>query len=204
MKPVLLLVLLAAALPARAVDKPLRLSGGAKAEEALRRFVVADKRLKASLDAAAAREDAFLAESRDVGLRDAVSGNDRGSLFERLPGVKTPEGSACATLAACATPELSADASAPELIPDAIRRLVRPWMLLQQARGSELILSSVSGRGDALITMTLKNLDAAPLTLNVAPRPLGGFELWFDRSLVLASLYDRERVAALKTSARRP
>lgn len=215
MKQALLLVALAVALPARAADKPLRLSGGPKSEDALRKFVTSDKRLKAKIDDAAAREAAFLAENRDSDLRDAVSdgngeerfqhelanasGNDRARVLEQLPGLKVPTGAVCATLSACATPELSADVTDAELLPDAVRRLVRPWMLLQQARGSELELSPVSAEGDAFLTVTLKDSDAAPLTLNVSPRLLGGFKLWFDQPLVLASLYDRERSDALKS-----
>jgi len=217
-KSALALVLLAAALPVRAADKPLRLSGGPKAEDALRRFVTGDKRLKAKLDDAAAREEAFLAENRDGDLRDAVSdaagperlkrelaaasGADRARVLERLPGLKAPAGASCATLAECATPELAADVSDAELLPDALRRLVRPWMLLQQARGSEIALAPAAGEGDAALTVTLRDLDAAPLTLNVSPRLLGGFKVWFDQPLVLAALYGRERDAALKTVRR--
>jgi hypothetical protein len=215
MKPALLLVVLAVALPARAADKPLRLSGGPKSEDALRKFVTSDKRLKAKLDDAAAREEAFLAENRDSDLRDAVSDtngpdelkrqlavaadSDRARLLQQLPGLKSPAAPACATLTDCATPDLAADVTDAELLPDAVRRLVRPWMLLQQARGSELELSPVSAEGDAFLTVTLKDSAAAPLTLNVSPRLLGGFKIWFDQPLVLASLYDRERTDALKS-----
>lgn len=218
MKYLLPLVLLAFALPASAADKPLRLTGGPKSEDALRRFLAADKRLKAKLDDAAAREEAFLAESRDSDLRDAVSdtnpidelkrqldsasGADRARALETLPGMKAPAAPSCATLADCATPELAADVNDAELLPDALRRLVRPWMLLQQARGSSAVLEPVEGAGDATLTVTLKDSDAAPLTLNVSPRLLGGFKVWFDQPLVLASLYGRERDAALKSARR--
>jgi hypothetical protein len=33
----------------------------------------------------------------------------------------------------------------------------------------------------------------------VSPRLLGGFKVWFDEPLVLASVYGRERDAALKS-----
>ena len=218
MKYLLPLVLLAVSLPASAADKPLRLTGGPKSEDALRRFIAGDKRLKAKLDDAAAREEAFLAESRDSDLRDAVSdidpaealkrqlasasGADRARALEALPGMKAPEAPACLTLNDCATPELAADVADAELLPDALRRMVRPWMLLQQARGSSAVLEPVEGSGDATLTVTLKDLDSAPLTLNVSPRLLGGFKVWFDQPLVLASLYGRERDAALKTVRR--
>ncbi len=208
------LVVLTAALPARAADKPLRLSGGPKSEDALRKFVSTDKRLKAKIDDAAAREEAFLAENRDTDLRDAVSDtsgpdelkrqlavaadSDRARLLQQLPGLKAPAAPSCATLADCATPDLASDVTDAEQLPEAVRALVRPWMLLQQARGSELELSPVSAEGDAFLVVTLKDSDAAPLTLNVSPRLLGGFKVWFDQPLVLASLYGRERADALK------
>lgn len=218
MKPALLLAVLAVALPVRAADKPLRLSGGPKSEDALRRFIAGDKRLKAKLDDAAAREEAFLAESRDSDLRDAVSdtnpadelkkelasasGAGRVRALEQLPGMKAPAAPDCASLSDCATPDLAADVPDAERLPDALRRLVRPWMLLQQARGSEAVVTPVDGSGDATLTVTLKDCDAAPLTLNVSPRLLGGFKVWYDQPLVLASLYGRERDAALKSPRR--
>jgi len=69
-------------------------------------------------------------------------------------------------------------------------------MLLQQARGSSVEITPAT-TGDAVLTLKLKGLDAPPLTLNVSPRLLGGFKVWFDSPLVLASLYGRERDAAL-------
>lgn len=212
--PLLLALLTVAAAPLRAAEKPLRLKGGPKSEDALRKFVSSDPRFKAKIDDAAKREEAFLAENRDSDLRDAVSEtsgpdavrlqlegvpvSDRARVLEQLPGLKAPVPSNCAALADCARPELAMDVASAEQLPDAVRGLVRPWMLLQQARRSEVVLSPVSGEGDALLTVTLKGLDAAPLTLNVSPRILGGFKVWFDQPLLLASLYGRERDAALK------
>lgn len=54
-----LLLVLAAAVPALAAPLSVRLSGGAKAEDKLRRFVEQDARLKARLEDAARREEAF-------------------------------------------------------------------------------------------------------------------------------------------------
>ena len=42
---------------------------------------------------------------------------------------------------------------------------------------------------------TLRGMDAAPLVLNVSPRLLGGFNVWFDEPARLADLYERERAA---------
>lgn len=191
-----LLALLAAPVPA---DAKLRLSGGPKAEDRLRRFVAGDRVLRERLADAARREEAFRAEARDGELRDAVSDLPvrREQLIEQLPGMKLPPAPTCPTLRECASPELAADVPDAERLPDAVRRLVRPWMLLQQARGSVAEISPAS-EGDAILSVRLRGLDAEPLILNVSPRLLGGFKVWFDRPLLLAALYGRERDALLE------
>lgn len=184
------------AAPARSI----RLAKGPKAEDVLRRFVERDPSLKARFDDAARREESFLAEVRDSDLRDSVadkSGPEELKLqLSRLPGMKAPLAPVCRSLGDCAVPDLALDVADSERLPDSVRRLVRPWMLLQQARGSSVEITAAS-TGDAVLTLTLKDLDAPPLTLNVSPRLLGGFKVWFDSPLVLASLYGRERDAAL-------
>lgn len=206
MRKALFLSLLAAA-PALAAS-PVRLSGGAKAEDRLRRFVEQDASLKARLDDASRREEAFVAESRETDLRDAVSdfsgerlrsGLDKNAL-SALPGMKAAPLPSCHTLAACPTPELAVDVADPARLAETVRRLVRPWMVLQQARGSEAVVAAAEGPGDAALTVKLRDLDAQPLVLNVSPRLLGGFKVWFERPLVLAALYGRERDAALRAS----
>jgi hypothetical protein len=215
MKLPLLLLAAAIAAPARAADKPLFLTGGPKAEDALRRFVERDPRLKAKLDGAAAREEALLAAGRDPDLRDAVSDSngpdqfkrklaqasapDRAALLQKLPGLKSPAAPTCRALSECASPELSVQVADAALLPDAVRRLVRPWMLLQQARGSDVELIPVDGAGDAALKVAVKGLSPAPLTLAVTPNQ-SGFKVWFERAPELASLYSRERDAALKSS----
>ena len=216
MKLSLLLVAATLSAPVRAADKPLFLTGGPKAEDALRRFVERDPKLKAKLDAAAQREEVLLAAGRDPDLRDAVSDEngpdqfkrrlaqaappERTSLLARLPGVEAPPAPTCLALSECAEPALSASVADAALLPDALRRLVRPWMLLQQARGSKVELIPADGEGDAALKIALKGLAAEPLTLNVTPSRAGGFSVWFDRPQELAALYVRERAAALKAS----
>jgi hypothetical protein len=197
------LLLAAAAAPVHAADKPLFLTGGTQAEDALRRFVERDPKLKAKLDEASQREENLLAADRDPDLRDAVSDGsqlDRAALLRRLPGLKALAAPTCRALSECAAPELSVEVADASLLPDALRRLVRPWMLLQQARGSKVELTPAGGKGDAALNVALKGLSSSPLTLNVTPNRPGGFKVWFDRPQELAELYVRERDAALKST----
>lgn len=213
--PLLLLAAATLAAPAFAADKPLFLTGGPKAEDALRRFVERDPKLKARLDEASQRQEKILASQREPDLRDAVSdaggpdafkrklaqasAPERAALIQRLPGLKAPPSPSCRALAECASPDLSVQVADSALLADAVRRLVRPWMLLQQARGSEVALTPADGAGDAAVKVGLKGLSPAPLTLNVTPNS-GGFKVWFERPEETAALYARERAAALQAS----
>ena len=194
--------LLALLLACAASASPVRLSGGPKSEDKLRRFVETDARLKARLVDAARREEVFLAEARETDLRDAVSDINgferRRAVLDALPGMKAASEPSCRTIVDCPSPELAVEVPDVERLPDALRRMVRPWMALQHARGSELVVTPVDGPGDAALAVSLRDLDAQPLVLNVAPRLLGGFKVWFDRPFVLAALYGRERSAILR------
>ena len=217
MKVSILLSLILTA-PAFAASAPhrsiVRLSAGSKSENKLRRFVSQDALLKARLDEAARREEFYIAEARESDLRDAVSdihsgdqlrsglaktaGEKQKDLLETLPGIKAfGTATVCHTIATCPTPDLALDVADAEHLPDSVRRLVRPWMVLQQARGSVVELASIDGTGDAALSLKLEDLDASPLIINISPRLLGGFKVWFERPLVLAALYGREREAVL-------
>jgi hypothetical protein len=211
----LLLLSVVLAVPALAAPAPVRISGGKKAEDRLRRFVEQDLALKARLDEAARREEAYLAEARESDLHDAVSdahngdslltgleksvGEKRKDILSALPGMKPAPAPACRDLAVCPTPDLALDVPDASQLSDSVRRLVRPWLVLQQARGSEVELAPVDGPGDAAVSVKLKDLDAQPLIINVTPRLLGGFKVWFERPLFLAALYGRERDAILRS-----
>lgn len=201
MKLALLACLVLTALDAQAASaRSIRLSRGPRSEDTLRRFIERDPSLKARFDDAAKREESLLAEIRDPDLRDSVAdtsgAEDLKNRLSRLPGMQAPPPPVCRSLGDCAVPELALDVTDSARLPDSVRRLVRPWMLLQQARGSAVEITPVS-TGDAVLTLKLKDLDAPPLTLNVSPRLPGGFKVWFAQPLVLASLYGRERDAAL-------
>ncbi len=212
----LVLLSLVLAVPALAAPSAVRIAAGRKAEDKLRRFIEQDPRLKARLDEAARREEYYLAEARESDLRDAVSdiqsgdrlltgleksvGDKRRDLLSGLPGMKAPPLPACHNVSACPTPELALDVLDPGELSDSVRRLVRPWLVLQQARGLAVELSPVDGPGDAALSVKLKGLEAEPLIINVSPRLLGGFKVWVERPLYLAALYGREREAVLRSS----
>ncbi len=209
--PLLLLGLALAAAPARAAG--LKLRGGPRAENALRRFVETNPRLRARLAATAARQTAFMSQARDADLRDSVadapapetlkkqlaaaSGARRWDLLSQLPGVEKPAPVSCPTLSECAAPDLAAEAPDASAVSESLRRLVRPWMLLQHARRSALELKPLDGPGDAVLAVRLKGRGQPTLTLNVTPNAYGGFKVWYAEPFVLASLYGRERDAAL-------
>ncbi len=214
MRKSLLLVLALAAVPALA--GPMKLKGGPKSEDKLRRFVENDAKLKARIQDAIKREERFVAEARESDLRDAVSDtsiNDlhanlekssvekRKAILESMPGMKAYGGPACATLAACVAPDMSIEVLSASDVPGTIRRMVRPWMTLQQARGAELEVATAQGEGDAALIVKLKGVNAIPLRLNVSPHLIGGFAVWFDHPEAAAELYAREREIVL-TSAR--
>lgn len=213
MRSALPLLLALLALSARAEPPAaFELKGGAKAEESLRRFIGSDPAVQARLADASARSQAMTEELRSSDLRDALaegrpevveqppadaSGEERAAFLEGLPGMRALPGSACRSLADCATPEMSVEVTEGRWLPDALRRLIRPWMLLQRARRSSLELSP-RAEGDAVLAMKLRGIDAPPMTLQVTPSPLGGFTVGFARPEGLADLYARERAAALK------
>ncbi len=195
----LIACLLALAPPAVAAESSLRLSGGPKSENALRKFVSSDKTLRTKIVAAAKREDLLRAENQDPNLRDALTDDGGRKLrVEQLPGMNPVPGAGCAALRDCAIPQLAVDVAGSEQIPEALRQLVRPWMLLQQARRSDVKLTPLESPGDAVLRLELRKLAASPVLVNVTARPFGGFTVWVDRPFVLADLYGRERDALLR------
>lgn len=212
MRTSLLLLTVLVASPAFAGS--IRLKGGQKSEDKLRKFVDRNAQLKARLDDAIKRETVFVAEARES-LRDAVSdvapeeiseqaakstGERRKAVLEALPGMRAVTGPACATLGDCVSPAMSMEVSDARNLSDSIRLMIRPWMALQQARGSELEIAPAEGSGDAALVVTLKGIETRPLVLNVSPHLLGGFTVWYDQPQVSAAVFARERAAVIATA----
>jgi hypothetical protein len=190
MKASLVIACAVVAVPAFA-ESPLHLSGRPQDEAALESFLLESPALKARLDGAIRQEASQPPIAEETDLRDAVADVPP-------PSAKSPAPSACRTLADCAAPELEIDADGARDLPGAIGRLVRPWMLLQKARGASLWIAAAEGPGDAALVLTPKGLrSSAPLTVHVTARPVGGFKVWLEDPLMLAWVYGDARGAVL-------
>lgn len=180
----------AVAAPAFAAEKPLTLAGRPQDEAAFESFLRESPSLNARLESAIQQEAAQPPIAEETDLRDAISDSPP-------PSAKIPAPSACKTLADCAAPELEIDADSARELHDSILRLVRPWILLQQARGKSVKIAAADGAGDAALVVTPKGLRAAALTVHVTARPVGGFKVWLEDPLMLAWVYGDARGAVL-------
>jgi|GEM_PF-3925479 len=195
MKIALLLGLVALAAPSMAANS-VRLNGKPQDEAALLRFLSENPRVKARLDAAIRQEAALKPLAEETDLRDAVA--DRTGALDHGAGRGVPAPSSCRTLSDCAAPELATEAATAAELPQSIARIVRPWVLLQQARGGSLAVAPAAAPGDAALVLTPRGLRTAPLTVHVTARPLGGFDVWLERPFELAAVYGDARGAALE------
>ncbi|MCX5797061.1 MAG: hypothetical protein NTY77_16330 [Elusimicrobia bacterium] len=118
-------------------------------------------------------------------LKDAVA--------DRPAGPPSPQQPACQDLRSCAVPPLTLDIPPGESVEAAIRSMLRPWILLADARGTRLGVASAGSEGQAVLSMNLQGLGLSGVELNIAPKPGSGTHLWFSRGLELAEIYARER-----------
>lgn len=181
-----------------------------EAEYRLRAWLELDDTLQAKLGQLEAQHAAPFA---DPGLRDSVSDapsagdlrrrieqaqtDKRRQLAARLPGMSAPDIRGCPTLGDCAQPPLALDVDDPEHLRAALRALLRPWMLLAQARGRKLRVEP-SEKADQLVRLESPALGVKDAAVLVRARPEGGYHLWLDRAFELAAVYGRERDAALR------
>ena len=213
MRAAFLLLALSAAAPSRAqsllgvgfsaTPTPLSL-----AEFGLKRWLGDQPAVKLKLARLKSQADAYAAE-RPTDLRDAAAGAppfsdrlreagplDRRDLLESLPGMRPNPLAACRTLESCAEPPVVVEASRAVEVGPAVWALIRPWMLLQQARGRELgvMVGESDADSDRFATLELESSDMT-LELNVAALPQGGFQVW---------LAGGANAAAAFKAARRP
>lgn len=193
----------AAQAPARIV---LSARQAGKADVRMRDWLEDQPQLRHNLAVAVALSDSYR-PAPDPDLRDSVSdmptdlrerimaaqGDDRRALMAGLPGLKAPDFAACATLKDCPRPQLTLDIEDQAHLRLAIRSLLKPWLLLAQARGSPLRLEAAGQDSERVLSLSMAGLPLRGVGLNVAAKPEGGFHLWMDQALLLASVFTQER-----------
>lgn len=184
------------------------MTGGPKSDAELHNFLSDDESLQSRLNDIATVEDALLIDRREADLRDAPRDADSPvtppppkAVADSLPGVKPVV--PCESLQDCATPELATNVFAAKEISEGLGRLLKPWVILQKARHSELSLTSVDSPASAVLAMRLDDVDTGTIYFNVTSLDNGGFKVWASEPLVLAALYAKERETALSSKPTR-
>jgi hypothetical protein len=181
-----------------------------KADNRVRAWLEEQPQLRKNLAAAVERADSYRPVP-DPDLRDSISdlstglreriessqGADRRALLANLPGLKASDLPGCSTLDDCPQPLLALDVEDSAQLRPAIRSLVRPWLLLAQARRSAVSLEAATQGSDRALALSLPGLSLRDVGVNVAARPEGGFHVWMDQALVLASIFAQERESLL-------
>jgi hypothetical protein len=179
-------------------------------EDRLRAWLETDVSLSRRL---AAVEDAPTGPiAYDPELRDSVSDapslgdlrrrieesetNKRRALAAKLPGMDEPNFATCLTLGECAQPPLTVEVDDRAHLRAATRALIRPWLLLQKARGGWVKIEAARKDGQ-LVIMSLPEL-GRKVAIKVEPKIGGGYRVWFEDGLALAHLFGVERDAALR------
>lgn len=179
-------------------------------EDRLRAWLETDVSLSRRL---AAIEDSPVSPAAfDPDLRDSVSdapslgdlrrrieeseADKRRALASKLPGMDEPSFETCLTLGECAQPPLSVEVADRAHLRAAARSLIRPWLLLQKARGGWVKVEAARKNGQ-LVIMSLPEL-GRKAAIKVEPKTGGGYRVWFDDGLALAHLFGIERDAALR------
>ncbi|MBI4387246.1 MAG: hypothetical protein HY551_07675 [Elusimicrobia bacterium] len=122
---------------------------------------------------------------------------ERRMLLERLPGMRAAAFDACRSLSTCARAPSLLHVENPSLVDDAVVALIRPWMILQNARGKELRIVSSAGAGEQLVRLKLGGLEKAVLEVHASPTPMGGVNVWLYGRPDPSALFDQERRALL-------
>ncbi|MEK7858179.1 MAG: hypothetical protein AAB320_03475 [Elusimicrobiota bacterium] len=135
-------------------------------------------------------------------LRDAMSDRpapqDGPQSVAALPGMTAKPQAGCVALSDCANPPLALDVEDAAALRPALRRLLRPWLLLQQAGQDKIKIDAVAGEDARLLELSWAGTALKKVALNVSPKPEGGFRLWLDRPFELAEHYNAGRDAALR------
>lgn len=197
-------VLLASPLAAQSASLKLRSAEPAsQAEARLGAWLDAQPAIARKIsqaDSEASLLAAIMAPESD--LRDALSDRpapkDERERLQSMPGMTAKPQAGCVTLQDCANPPLALDAADAAALRPALRRLLRPWLLLQQAGQGKIKIDAVAGEDARLLELTWAKTSLKKVALSVRPKPEGGFRLWLDRPFELADHYNAGREAALQ------
>ena len=133
-----------------------------------------------------------------IGGSKAASAGRR--LMERLPGMAPKPFASCRVLEGCAEAPLAFHIEKGEHVPETVAALVRPWVLLQKARGKELIFNFAPGAGDRLMNMNLEGLPQASFAVHISAPLTGGCEVSLRGRPDPSRLFDEQRRAVLENS----
>lgn len=138
-------------------------------------------------------------EIRDDILR--AQGAQRQQLAERLPGMAAEPFDFCRDLEHCTRARTSFHVDDESLVRDAVAAVVRPWIILEKARGDALAFEPVEGAGDKILDLKLKSLPNAALGVHVEPVSTGGYDVWLTGSSNPGDLFRHARQDVLPPSS---
>jgi hypothetical protein len=126
---------------------------------------------------------------------EGMDPSDKRALIERLPGMAQEVFLSCRTLESCPKAPSSFFVRREELVGNAAAALIRPWMLLQKARGRELSLSA--GTKGELARFSVAGLPKTRLGIVSQPAPGGGYVVRLRGPKDPSAVYESERFSAL-------
>jgi hypothetical protein len=208
----LLLLIPAAQTAARPIPAPMPTSpqpavhsSDRSVEESLRAWLNAQNFDQKAKPAAPAQDmsdlkDAVAApapEIREDILR--ADGSKRQRLADRLPGMAPEPFDICRNLEQCTQARTSFHVDEESMVRDAVAALVRPWIILEKARGNALDFAPAQG-GEKILDLKVKSLPDAALSVHVEAVSTGGYDVWLTGSSNPGDLFRHSRDAVLAAS----
>lgn len=161
------------------------------ADNHLTAWLDSQSQLSRKLSVSAKKAKKWRDAARNSGLKDSIAsrtaaGRSVGGadaprrarpLMERLPGMGPEPFASCRMMEGCTEAPYGFFVEKEEDVSRAVAALVRPWVLLQQARGQELLLDLAPGPGERIINLKMAGLPQASLQVYVGARLTGGYEV---------------------------
>ena len=136
-------------------------------------------------------------EIRDDILR--AQGDQRQRLAEHLPGMAPEPFDYCRNLEQCTQARTSFHVDDESSVRDAVAGLVRPWIILEKARGNALDFEPAED-GQKILDLKMKSLPDAGLGVNVEHVSTGGYDVWLTGKSNPGDLFRHTRDAVLAPS----